>query len=383
VNGYLLIVWTSTPKDFRLMPNLENKTSAITMPKAVLIYALGVACFGVIGLFRTWSELDAFGASFVRGIWGALTLTIVALIVSPSIFKVSFSYFLRCIIWGGFLGVAILVYFLCMDYSNQSIAGLFLVAQFIWFPIYTKITLKEESKNTNWIIYISSNILTLFGDFFALGLVGDNSFINLNKHALFYGALVSFMAFVYFVVGRWLFFFNNNREKEILYKIASSVGLVGVLESLELSDKIVSKDKPELFLSFQKTLFQSYGMAIAGFLYVPYNERFVYSLFNKTAILNGFFLGSITLALAFSLITYADSVSVIKKNGDSGRLNTKIKGISQQLELVIAISLGYYLLEENIGPNGVIGCIVLIASYIVGTLFSEKKQESCMRINKG
>ncbi len=186
---------------------------------AIAVYALGVACFGAIGLFRTWSGLDAYGASFVRGVWGAITLSFGAFLFRPNIFKVSATYLLRCVLWGSLLGSAILIYFLTMDYSNQSVGALFLFLQIIWYPFYTKWLFPDESGKTRWLVYITSNLFTVLGTFIALGFFRSDLHQSLNLNAIFYGAILSFIAFTYFVVGRWLFFAGNKREMALIKEI--------------------------------------------------------------------------------------------------------------------------------------------------------------------
>ena len=56
----------------------------------------------------------------------------------------------------------------------------------------------------------------------------------------------------------------------------------------------------------------------------------------------------------------------------SHKLSTKIKGVSQQIELVLALLLGYLVLDENIGTDGLVGCSILVASYVTGVMCAEK-----------
>jgi len=345
----------------------------MTKSRAILTYSLGVSCFGVIGLFRTWSGLDAYGASFVRGVWGALILGLGAVIFNRSIIKVKLSYLIRCLLWGSILGIAIFFYFKTMDYSNQSIAAIFLFLQVVWYPIYTKLFLVEEAQRTRWTIYLSTQLLTIFGTFLALGIFQLRANYKLNNYAIIFGFLVSFTAFLYFVVGRWLFFSKSKQEKEILYSIFNRISLVPIYEKLLNDEHDSQVNLPSFWISYQRTLYQSIGMVFVCFLYIPYNNIFFNRLFQLDALMNGFFLGSICLAAAFFFITYADSISYFESNGTRSLLSTKVKGISQQIELILSLIVGYFLLNETIGMNGLIGCIILLTSYIVGLFFSEKE----------
>lgn len=260
-----------------------------------------------------------------------------------------------------------------MDYSNQSIAALFLFLQIVWYPFYTKLLFPDETGKNRWVVYILSNLFTVLGTFLALGFFRGNLFENLNSSAIFYGLTLSFMAFVYFVVGRWLFFYENKREKQLIQSILISFKLKGLYNQL-LEDEIeASSQSSQFWTSYQKTLYQSYGMVLVCFLYIPYNQNFVNDLFTIKAIANGILLGVLCLAMAFFLITYADTSDIIDKQKNITKLSTKIKGISQQIELVLALLLGYLILNENIGVDGLIGCIILVISYIIGVLFSERE----------
>ena len=340
---------------------------------ATLLYATGVSCFGAIGLFRTWSGLDAYGASFVRGAWGALTLLLGALLFNPRIIKVSISYMIRCLIWGAILGLAIFVYFKTMDYSNQSIGALFLFLQVVWYPIYMKLVLPEESRKTRWSVYIPSQVITVLATFLALGLFDENITSHLSIKAVIYGFLVSFMAFVYFVIGRWLFFEKYERENKLSKIIFDKLSLRNMHKKLSNDEITSSKNHSDFWISYQKTLYQSFGMVLVCFIYIPYDVIFWKSLMETQALANGILLGIICLAAAFFFITFADSVTVIGKSGEKTSLSTKVKGISMQIELILALLLGYFVLQENIGFNGFFGCFILLISYMVGVLFSEKE----------
>jgi drug/metabolite transporter (DMT)-like permease len=336
----------------------------------MILYSLGISCFGFIGLFKEFSDIDAKGASFLRSFWGFISLFLFVIFFNRKLLNTNLSFLLRNIIWGSLLGLAIFVYFQTIDYSNQSIAALFLFLQVVWYPIYSKLFFANETQKTRWFIYISSTLGTIIGVFVALDFFGENSFNELNFNSIISGLSVSFLAFLYFIFGRLLFFAYNETEKKLVYKVLTSLSLEDFYQKL-LKDEIkeINKESSNFWLSYKKTLFQSFGMLLVSLLYIDYNYIFISNLLKPNSIIYGILLGTICFSIAFFLITYSDSVTI--NNSKYIPLNNKFKGLSQQIELLVSLILGYVFLNENLGVHGFIGVLILVISYVIGILYSE------------
>lgn len=337
----------------------------------ILIYSLGVFCFSFLGFFKVNSGLNADGAAFFRGFFGILVLLLFSLAVKPRILKAKASYMLRSIFWGMLMGLAVIFYFKTMDSSNQSIAALLLCTQVFWYPIYTSLLSKHDLVKINWFVYSAAILLSFVGIYFMLDI--SYSALQIQGNVLFWGLLSSFTAFLYYVAGRWFFFNTNKNEKHFVLLFVQKFNLSNLYYSLLQDEKSSTKELTDFWQSYQKTVFQVIGMFAVTLINLS-NKEINLSLSDTYAVLNSIALGVVGLAIPFLLITYADSASFRNlKTHKFEKINPAVKGISQQIEPIGMLLVGYLLLNIEMSVSNIIGSIIFLLSYLTIIFYLEKK----------
>lgn len=333
-----------------------------------LAFGVGTVLFGFVGLFKFMSGLEATIASFIRAFWGMATLIMIAGAIKREVFIATPTHFARCLGWGALMGLVVLLFFKTIDIANQSLAVILLFGgQGLWFPLYVYFFLPQESQKTRWSVYLATTVMTISGIICVLGSVANSSNINIFETA-FYGLCCSFTAFIYFVAGRWLFFGDNKEERALLKRILPNQVIEHLTNDEQRSVQLLSP----FWAAFQKTLFQIIGMClVTAFLISDVNSVLI-AFSTPTALIYGFLLGVICLAAAILLITWADIAVHTDSNGEVHRLPTKFKGISQQIELTIALIAGYIFLHDRLGSVGWVGVFILMSSYMIGIFWSER-----------
>lgn len=328
-------------------------------------FILGMFIFGFTGFFKQMSGMDANTAAFVRVFIGMVTLGMIALVFKREVLATNMTHFSRCALWGAMMGIMILSFFKLIEASNQSLAIILAFGgQGIWFPLYVKYALPNEAKKTRWGIYLASTLLTTTG---LICAVGGASGYEINVAAtVFYGFICSFVATVYFISGRLFFFSENTEERKILSYILPEKAL----QKLERDEKHASQALSPFWKSYQNSFFQSVGMCLVTASLIPDTDTLIKVMHDHTALFYGILLGVGGLAIAIQLITWSDTPSDAKEQP----LSTKFKGISQQVELIIALLIGSIFLDDKLGAIGWVGVFILTVSYILGVLCSQKKE---------